>query len=64
MKEKLIVSYSSLLFTLGAYALAKRIKIDPVPLVMIAGVTGAVIGEYILHKFNKPNKSNKDERTD
>lgn len=64
MKEKLIVSYTSLLFTLGAYALAKRIKIDPVPLVMIAGVTGAMIGEVLFNKFNKPNKSKKDECTD
>lgn len=64
MKEKIVVSYTSLLFTLGAYALAKRIKFDPVPIVMIAGVTGAMVGEVLFNKFNKPNKTNQDECTD
>ncbi len=52
MKDKVIVSTITLLLTLGAYSLAKRIQFDPVPFVMVAGVTGAMIGEYLINKFN------------
>lgn len=54
MKEKVIVSAITLLLTLGAYSLAKRIQFDPVPFVMVAGVTGTVVAEYLINKINKP----------
>jgi uncharacterized membrane protein YfcA len=57
MKEKAIVSTTTLVASLLAYWYAKEAGKDAVPYVMIGGFLGAIIGETIAEKRNHtPNK--------
>lgn len=49
VKEKLIVSSSTLIGTLSCYLYAKHGGKDAVPFVMIGGFLGAVVGETIAY---------------
>ena len=57
MKEKIIVSSTTLISTLTCYLYAKHIGKDAVPFVMIGGFFGAVVGESIVY-FTSNDKSN------
>ncbi len=48
MKDKTIVSSSTLAVSLLAYWYARKMKQDAVPYVMIGGFIGALIGETIV----------------
>ena len=51
MKEKTIVSTTTLLTSLASYWYAKEAGKDAVPYVMIGGFIGAMIGETILEQL-------------
>lgn len=61
MKERLIVSITTLVVSLGCYFYAKYSDKDAVPYVMIAGFIGATIGEGIANFFTKEDNGAKDE---
>lgn len=56
MKEKVIVSASSLAVSLLSYWWARQAQKDSVPYVMIGGFAGALIGEGIAGTLSKPGK--------
>jgi len=58
MKEKIIVSTTTLLASLASYLYAKHAEKDAVPFVMIGGFFGAVIGEAIAKAFEKDDDDN------
>ncbi len=53
MKEKTIVSASTLLVSLLAYCYARTAKKDAAPYVMLGGFIGSIIGETISESLNK-----------
>lgn len=53
MKEKTIVSTSTLLVSLLTYWYAKTANKDAVPYVMLGGFIGSIIGETIVESLNK-----------
>lgn len=55
MKEKTIVSASTLIVSLLTYAYAKTANKDAVPYVMMGGFIGSIIGETIAEKVTKSN---------
>lgn len=55
MKEKTIVSASTLLASLLTYWYAKAANKDAVPYVMFGGFIGALIGEAVAEKLKKDN---------
>lgn len=56
MKDKHIVSTTTLAASLIMYFYSKGIQKDAVPLVMISGFVGALIGESIVEFRNKNKK--------
>lgn len=48
MGRKTIISGTSLLFSLTAYYIAKKKGVDRMPVMMVAGFIGAVVGEGIV----------------
>jgi hypothetical protein len=56
MKEKTIISSTTLGASLLMYFYAKSLQKDAVPYVMIGGFMGAVIGESIIEFINKNKK--------
>lgn len=52
MKEKTVVSASTLLTSLLAYWYAKAAQKDVVPYVMLGGFIGSVIGEMFMRNEN------------
>lgn len=56
MKEKTIVSTTTLAASLLMYFYAKSVQKEAVPYVMIGGFMGAVIGESIVEFINKNKK--------
>ncbi len=56
MKEKTIISTTTLAASLMMYFYAKSLQKDAVPYVMIGGFMGAVIGESIIEYLNKTKK--------
>lgn len=55
MKEKTIVSTTTLLSSLLAYWYAKQVGKDSVPYVMMGGFIGSIIGESLAEKVTKQN---------
>lgn len=53
MKEKAIVSTSTLLISLLTYWYARSAKKDAVPYVMLGGFIGSIVGEAITDSLNK-----------
>jgi uncharacterized membrane protein YfcA len=53
MKEKTIVSTTTLAASLIMYFYAKGLQKDAAPYVMIGGFMGAIIGETIVEYINK-----------
>lgn len=53
MKEKTIVSSSTLLVSLLTYWYAKSTSKDVVPYIMFGGFIGSIIGETIAESLNK-----------
>lgn len=53
MKEKRLVSTITLLTSLAGYFYARHIDKDPVPIVMLTGFFGAMIGESIFNTMSK-----------
>jgi hypothetical protein len=53
MKEKSIVSASTLIVSLFTYYYAKTANKDAAPWVMLGGFLGSLIGETIAEKVNK-----------
>jgi hypothetical protein len=51
MNEKRLVSAMTLITSLAGYFYAKNIEKDAVPIVMISGFLGAVLGEIIYSTF-------------
>lgn len=45
MKRKTIISGTTLLFSLGAYYFAKKKRMDSMPVMLVAGFIGAIVGE-------------------
>ena len=56
IKEKTIVSTTTLASSLLMYFYARAVEKDAVPYVMIGGFMGAVIGESIVEYLNKNKK--------
>jgi hypothetical protein len=52
MNDKAIVSTSTLLVSLIAYWYAKETQKDAVPLVMVGGFIGSLVGEAIVENKN------------
>jgi len=57
MKEKTIISATTLLVSLLAYIYARENEKDAVPYVMFGGFLGSVIGETIVEKMKKENNN-------
>ena len=55
MNEKRLLSTVTLLTSLAGYFYAKHIERDAVPIVMISGFLGAVLGEIIYSTFGSGN---------
>lgn len=53
MKDKTIVSTSTLLVSLLMYWFARSTKKDAVPYVMLGGFVGSIVGEAITDNLNK-----------
>lgn len=53
MKDKTIVSTATLLTSLLAYWYAKTADKDAVPLVMLGGFIGSIVGEHVVEHFQK-----------
>jgi len=60
MKERVIVSATTLVTSLASYVYAKHLGKDVVPYLMIGGFVGAVLGEAVAMAFQK-NKEKDDE---
>lgn len=60
MKEKRLVSTMTLLTSLAGYFYAKHIERDAVPIVMISGFFGAMLGEMIYSTINERNDNDKN----
>jgi uncharacterized membrane protein YfcA len=58
MKEKSIVSVSTLVASLLSYWYAKTASKDAVPYVMLGGFLGSLIGETIVENISKDKISN------
>ncbi len=56
MKEKTIISTTTLAGSLLMYFYAKSVQKDAVPYMMIGGFMGAIIGESIYEFINKDKK--------
>lgn len=56
MKEKTIISTITLLTSLAGYFYAKGADKDPVPIVMVSGFFGALLGERIYRMVNEKNR--------
>jgi hypothetical protein len=59
MKERTIVSASTLLISLGSYFYAKAAEKDAMPYVMIGGFLGALVGELISTVITNKDDKNK-----
>lgn len=53
MKERTIVSTSTLLSSLLAYWYARAVKKDAAPYVMLGGFIGSIIGDTLADQFKK-----------
>lgn len=60
MKERVIVSATTLIASLASYMYARHIEKDAVPFVMIGGFVGAFAGEVLANMLSK----NSDKPTD
>lgn len=60
MKERRVISTVTLLSSLGAYFYAKHIEVDVVPLVMISGFFGALLGETLYQLFSQGDDDDKN----
>jgi len=58
MKEKAIVSTTTLVVSLIAYWYARQTNKDAVPYVMIGGFVGSIVGETIAETIKKDNINN------
>ena len=58
MKEKSIISASTLVVSLLTYWYAKAANKDAAPYVMLGGFLGSLIGETIVEKVNKSGNNN------
>jgi len=56
MKDKTIISTTTLLTSLLAYWYAKTAEKDTGPLVMLGGFVGSIIGENIVEHLQKKDK--------
>lgn len=59
MNEKRLVSTVTLLTSLCGYFYAKHIEKDAVPIVMISGFFGAMLGETIYSMINEKDDNDK-----
>ncbi|HRE97757.1 MAG TPA: hypothetical protein PK637_13390 [Flavobacteriales bacterium] len=59
MNEKRLISTVTLLTSLCGYFYAKHIEKDAVPIVMISGFFGAVLGETIYSLINEKDDNDK-----
>jgi hypothetical protein len=57
MQEKVIISASTLTFSLVTYLYAKHAEKDAIPYVMIGGFVGGLIGELIAGAVNDNNNT-------
>jgi len=62
MKERLIVSTTTLVASLGSYLYAKYGGKDAVPYMMIGGFIGAVLGESLANLFDRDEDKKKKSR--
>lgn len=58
MKEKTIVSASTLIFSLLTYSYAKTANKDAAPYMLLGGFLGSLIGETIVENISKDKTSN------
>jgi uncharacterized membrane protein YfcA len=58
MKEKSIVSASTVIVSLLTYWYAKAANKDAAPYMLLGGFLGSLIGETIAEKISKSNNSN------
>ena len=58
MKEKTIVSASTLIFSLMTYYYAKTANKDAAPYMLLGGFLGSLIGETIVENISKDKTSN------
>jgi uncharacterized membrane protein YfcA len=58
MKERVIVSATTLVASLATYMYARHIQKDAVPFVMIGGFVGAFLGELIANVIGKDDNNN------
>jgi uncharacterized membrane protein YfcA len=56
MKEKTIISGTTLLVSLLSYWYAKAAEKEIAPFIMLGGFIGSIIGENISEQINKNNK--------
>ena len=61
--EKKLVSVLTLVTSLAGYFYAKHFDRDPVPIVMLTGFFGAMIGESISKAINEKNNNDKNPPT-
>jgi hypothetical protein len=62
MKERVIVSATTFVISLGSYLYSKHLGKDAIPYLMIGGFVGAVLGESIAMVFSKEeDKDGKEE---
>lgn len=59
MNEKRLVSTVTLITSLAGYFYAKHIEKDAIPIVMISGFFGALLGETIYSILNDPDDRDK-----
>lgn len=60
MNEKRLVSTVTLLTSLAGYFYAKEFEKDALPIVMISGFFGAMLGETIYSILNEPDDNDKN----
>lgn len=58
MKEKTIVSTSTVIFSLITYCYAKTANKDAAPYMLLGGFLGSLIGETIVENISKDKTSN------
>lgn len=60
MNEKRLISAFTLFTSLAGYFYAKHIEKDPVPIVMISGFFGAMMGESIYRILSERDDNDKN----
>jgi len=62
MKERVIVSATTLFISLASYMYSKHVGKDAIPYVMIGGFVGAVVGESIAYAFQSDEEKNNEDK--